>query len=366
MKFIITREKLLKPLQQVTNLIKSKPNLPILNNLLLKIIDNKLILISTDLEIEISVYIKLNIKLKQITITIPARKFFYICKNLPKDAIISIKSEEKRIVIYSGKSNYFLSTLSYKFFPNINNWKSIIKIKISQIILKRLIESTQFSMANQDTRHYLNGMLFEINNKKLSTIATDGHRLAVCNIFINTLTSNHSIIIPRKSVIELMRILNYKEEDLQLKFNENNISIKINNYTFTSKLISGNFPEYKKIILKKYDKSFTINCNILKQACSRVSILSNEKSNGVKFQLTFNQLKISTCNQEQEKAEEILFINYENYEIDINFNINYILDILNSLQCHTVKFFLIDNLSSVKIQDIDNHEIIYIIMPMYL
>lgn len=207
MKFTVEREHLLKPLQQVSGPLGGRPTLPILGNLLLQVADGTLSLTGTDLEMEMVARVALVQQHEPGATTVPARKFFDICRGLPEGAEIAVQLEGERMLVRSGRSRFSLSTLPAADFPNLDDWQSEVEFTLPQATMKRLIEATQFSMAHQDVRYYLNGMLFETEGEELRTVATDGHRLAVCSMPIGQSLPSHSVIVPRKGVIELMRML---------------------------------------------------------------------------------------------------------------------------------------------------------------
>lgn len=207
MKFTVEREHLLKPLQQVSGPLGGRPTLPILGNLLLQVADGTLSLTGTDLEMEMVARVALIQPHEPGATTVPARKFFDICRGLPEGAEIAVQLEGDRMLVRSGRSRFSLSTLPAADFPNLDDWQSEVEFTLPQATMKRLIEATQFSMAHQDVRYYLNGMLFETEGEELRTVATDGHRLAVCSMPVGQSLPNHSVIVPRKGVIELMRML---------------------------------------------------------------------------------------------------------------------------------------------------------------
>ncbi|MGP1945499.1 MAG: DNA polymerase III subunit beta [Arsenophonus sp. ER-LPS3-MAG3] len=366
MKFIINREQLLKPLQQVSNPLSGRNLLPILGNILLQVIEKKLFLTGTNLEVKIVAEIRLTELSKNGSVTVPARKFFNICRGLPDNSKINVMFEGNRLIIQSESSRFSLSTLPSSDFPNLDNWQSEVEFEIPQSMLKYLIESTQFSMANQDVRYYLNGMLLETKDDELRTVTTDGHRLSVCSLNINKKLPTHSVIIPRKGIGEFMRLLDNRDELLKLKIGNNNIQVHLNNLIFTTKLIDGHFPDYKRFLQKKQDKKLMADSDKLKQAFLRASILSNEKFCSVRLYISENHLKITSNNSEQEESEEIIDVNYKNSVIEISFNVNYILDVLNTLKCKKVIFLLTDSNSSMQIKGIDNNTTTYIIMPVRL
>ncbi len=232
--------------------------------------------------------------------------------------------------------------------------------------MKRLIEATQFSMAHQDVRYYLNGMLFETEGEELRTVATDGHRLAVCSMPIGDSLPNHSVIVPRKGVIELMRMLDGGDTPLRVQIGSNNIRAHVGDFVFTSKLVDGRFPDYRRVLPKNPDKTLEAGCDILKQAFARAAILSNEKFRGVRLYVSENQIKITANNPEQEEAEEILDVTYAGAEMEIGFNVSYVLDVLNALKCENVRILLTDSVSSVQIEDAASQSAAYVVMPMRL
>ncbi|MGD9426548.1 DNA polymerase III subunit beta [Pantoea sp. NSTU24] len=366
MKFIVEREQLLKPLQQVSGPLGGRPTLPILGNLLLQVTEGSLLLTGTDLEMEMVARVALTQAHEPGATTVPARKFLDICRGLPEGAEITLSLEGDRMLVRSGRSRFSLSTLPASDFPNLDDWQSEVEFTLPQATLKRLIEATQFSMAHQDVRYYLNGMMFETEGEELRTVATDGHRLAVCSMPIGQALPSHSVIVPRKGVIELLRLLDGGETPLQVQIGGSNIRAHVGDYIFTSKLVDGRFPDYRRVLPKNPDKALEAGCDLLKQAFARAAILSNEKFRGVRLYITENQLKITANNPEQEEAEEMLDVSYNGTELEIGFNVSYVLDVLNALKCENVRLLLTDSVSSVQIEDVASPAAAYVVMPMRL
>jgi len=366
MKFIVEREQLLKPLQQVSGPLGGRPTLPILGNLLLQVTEGSLLLTGTDLEMEMVARVALTQAHEPGSTTVPARKFLDICRGLPDGAEITLALEGDRILVRSGRSRFSLSTLPASDFPNLDDWQSEVEFTLPQATLKRLIEATQFSMAHQDVRYYLNGMMFETEGEELRTVATDGHRLAVCSMPIGQALPSHSVIVPRKGVIELLRLLDGGDTPLQVRIGGSNIRAHVGDYIFTSKLVDGRFPDYRRVLPKNPDKVLEAGCDLLKQAFARAAILSNEKFRGVRLYITENQLKITANNPEQEEAEEMLDVSYNGTELEIGFNVSYVLDVLNALKCENVRLLLTDSVSSVQIEDVASPAAAYVVMPMRL
>ncbi len=365
MQFIVAREHLLKPLQQVCAVLSSRPNIPVLNNVLLHIEDGNLTITGTDLEVELSTHARLTSGTDG-KFTIPAKKFLDICRSLPDDAEISVSFEEDRAIVRSGRSKFNLATLPAEEYPNLTDWQSEVDFTIAQATLRRLIEATQFSMANQDARYFLNGMKFETEGNLLRTVATDGHRLAVCTIALEQELQNHSVIVPRKGVLELSRLLEPSDQPARLQIGTNNLRICLDGIVFTSKLIDGRFPDYRRVLPRNADRILEAEWETLKQAFVRAAILSNERFRSVRLQLSENQLKITATNPEQEEAEEIIDVSYNGEEMEVGFNVSYILDVLNALKCQRVRMRLTDASSSCLMENNEDSSAEYVIMPMRL
>ncbi len=365
MQFIVAREHLLKPLQQVCAVLSSRPNIPVLNNVLLHIEDGNLTITGTDLEVELSTHAQLTAGTNG-KFTIPAKKFLDICRSLPDDAEISVSFEEDRAIVRSGRSKFNLATLPAEEYPNLTDWQSEVDFTIAQATLRRLIEATQFSMANQDARYFLNGMKFETEGNLLRTVATDGHRLAVCTIALEQELQNHSVIVPRKGVLELSRLLEPSDQPARLQIGTNNLRICLDGIVFTSKLIDGRFPDYRRVLPRNADRILEAEWETLKQAFVRAAILSNERFRSVRLQLSENQLKITATNPEQEEAEEIIDVSYNGEEMEVGFNVSYILDVLNALKCQRVRMRLTDASSSCLMENNEDSSAEYVIMPMRL
>lgn len=365
MHILIDRDLLYKGLQKIINVINNRPRLPILTHILLEIEKNYVFITATNLEIEISMKILLNTTCLTSSITVPGKKFFEICRYLPKCSKISIKLKNTQMFINSGDSNFSLSTISAKNFPKIKKWEEKPDIIVSQSILKKMIDLTQFSMAYQDARYYLNGMLFQTKKNTIRMVSSDGYRLSMTEKVINSLLPEKSIIIPRKGILELSNLLNFTQNMANIRICNNYFCAEIDNYIYNSKLIDSLFPAYFNMFPKKPKHIFEIDRIILKQSLKRVSILSNSKLRSINFYLTHNQLKINTSNFDQETAEENLEISYANESIQVSLNVDYLLDIINVIDTKLVKIFITDQISSIKIEGVsENVESTYIIMPI--
>ncbi|WP_104398625.1 DNA polymerase III subunit beta [Vibrio penaeicida] len=366
MKFTIERSHLIKPLQQVSGALGGRPTLPILGNLLLKVENNLLSLTATDLEVELVANVALEGDFEAGSTTVPSRKFLDICRGLPDDAIITVVMEADRVQVRSGRSRFSLSTLPASDFPNIEDWQSEADITLSQQELRSLIEKTQFSMANQDVRYYLNGMLFEIEGTTLRSVATDGHRMAVSQTQLAAELTNQQIILPRKGVQELVKLLDAPEAEVTLQIGNSNLRAAVNNFTFTSKLVDGRFPDYRRVMPQSSNKTLEAPCDELKHAFSRAAILSNEKFRGVRVNFIGNEMRITANNPEQEEAEEVLDVSFDGDDLEIGFNVSYVLDVLNTLRCDKVRISMSDANASALIENADDDSAMYVVMPIRL
>ncbi len=366
MHFVISRDTLLRPLQLVSGSLGGRPTLPILSNVLLDVTDGRLSMTGTDLEVEMIGRVPVEATADGRT-TVPARKLLDICRGLPEAAEIRFQQEGDRLILRSGRSRFSLSTLPAEEFPNIEDWESVLEFDISQLELKRLIETTQFSMASQDVRYYLNGMLFETKGNSLRTVGTDGHRLATCRReVVEQALPEQQLILPRKGVLELVRLLDNDERPIRLQMGRNNLRAVSEGFVFTSKLVDGRFPDYRRVLPRSTNKIVLADREGLRQALSRAAILSNDKLRGVRLFLQPNLLRITANNPEQEEAEELLDVSYDGAELEIGFNVSYVLDVLNTLKCEQIKISLTDANSSALLEDAASDDALYVVMPMRL
>ena len=366
MKFTIARSHLLKPLQQVSGALGGRPTLPILGNLLLKVEDSTLSITATDLEVELVARLALEGGAEAGSITVPSRKFLDICRGLQDDAVITVVLEGDRVQVRSGRSRFTLATLPANDFPNIEDWQSEVEITLTQGELRGLIEKTQFSMANQDVRYYLNGMLFEIDGFTLRSVATDGHRMAVSQAALGADFETQQVIVPRKGIQELVRLLDAPENPVTLQIGQSNLRADVNNFVFTSKLVDGRFPDYRRVLPQNINKILEASCDELRQAFSRAAILSNEKFRGVRVNLDGSEMRITANNPEQEEAEELLDVSFEGEALEIGFNVSYVLDVLNTLKCEQVRVSMSDANASALIENAEDDSAMYVVMPIRL
>jgi len=367
MKFTISRENFLKPLQLVSGAVERRHTLPILSNVLIRVSDQKLWLTGTDLEVELISSEMLEGDFVEGEITVPAKKLFDICRSLKDNSELQFVVDGPKAIIKSGRSRYTLSTLPAEEYPNLEEWDGEVEFEIAQKDLKRLIDSTHFAMAQQDVRYYLNGMSLETDNDILRAVATDGHRLALAKIqYDEPLSANKQVIIPRKGVHEVLRLISDEETNLKVKLGSNHIRIHSTDFIFTSKLVDGRFPDYRRVLPKDGDKVINADRTDLKGALARAAILSNEKFRGIRINMATNEITITANNPEQEEAVEVVDVEYENDALEIGFNVAYMIDVMNALHSEQVRISLADSNSSALIEDPNDDGALYVVMPMRL
>ncbi|MBA3981477.1 MAG: DNA polymerase III subunit beta [Alcanivorax sp.] len=366
MKFTINRELLLKPLQQVAGVVERRQTLPVLSNVLIEVADQQLAITGTDLELELVARLGLEGEVQGGETTVPARKLLDICKSLPAEADIRFEVEGERMVVRSGRSRFTLSTLPATEFPNLEEDIGGSVLEVAPDQLRRLIDSTAFSMAQQDVRYYLNGMLLELRKGRLRAVATDGHRLAMSDAEVDGITDETQVIVPRKGIMELARLLGDVSQPVRLVIGKNHARVVAGDVTFTSKLVDGKFPEYDRVVPREGQRRILADRETLRQALGRVAILSNEKYRGVRIQLSEASLRLQANNPEQEEAEEEVSVDYQGTELEIGFNVSYLLDVLNTLHGTEVQIQLGDSNSSAVLTDPNVAATLYVVMPMRL
>ncbi|WP_316367338.1 DNA polymerase III subunit beta [Candidatus Thiodiazotropha sp. CDECU1] len=364
MKINTDRETLLEPLQKIAGVVERRQTLPILANILVNAGNGLIQLTATDLEVELKTEAKVECD-GEADFTLPARKLLDICKALPESAPITLNVTEDKVRLQSGRSRFSLSLLPARDYPVIEPTPSNNVMSINENTLNRLIEKTQFAMAQQDVRYYLNGMLFEISKGDIRTVATDGHRLAMSQIKKSAPEEiNQQIILPRKAVIELGRLLSNSDDEIKIEMSNSYIRVLLEKAVFTSKLIDGRFPEYQRVMPTGSDKEVEADKTSLRQSLTRASILSNEKYRGIRFELKENLLQLQAHNPEQEESEEELEVKYSGDELKIGFNVGYLLDAINAIAEDSIIIELKDTNSSALIYGKDNDESRYVVMPM--
>src|SRR5690606_3556996 len=366
MRFSLQREVLLKPLAQVVNVVERRQTLPVLANLLTQVSDGQLSLTGTDLEVEMVSRSSVD-EAQDGEATIPARKLFDIVRALPDGSKVTISQSGDKITVQAGRSRFTLASLPANDFPSIDEVEATERVSVPEAALKELIERTAFAMAQQDVRYYLNGLLFDLADRRLRCVATDGHRLALCETTLEAgVQGKRQLIVPRKGVQELQRLLEGGDRELVLELGRNHLRVKRDDVTFTSKLIDGRFPDYEAVIPIGAEKEVRVDREALRAALQRAAILSNEKYRGVRIEVSPNLLRISAHNPEQEEAQEEVEAETRVDGLAIGFNVNYLLDALTALRDEHVVLQLRDANSSALIREAGSERCRHVVMPLRL
>ncbi|MCK9605407.1 MAG: DNA polymerase III subunit beta [Methylomonas sp.] len=365
MKFIINRDQLLAPLQQIVSVIEKRQTMAILSNVLLHVANGQLTMIGSDTEIQIVSKLNLELASDAGEITVPARKFLDICRLLPTSAEIKFELHEDKVKLVSGRSRFSLSTLPAEHYPEFNESEFEYQFLLNAGKFKKGLDKTLFCMANQDVRYYLNGLLLHISNSRLKLVASDGHRLSIFEDDIGQPTGHEArIILPRKAVQELSRLLDDADAELNIQFSNNHIRIYYKDVVFSSKLIDAKFPDFSKVFNQSFMTPLLIQKQLLRDALTRVAILSNEKYKGVTFDMSNDLLKLSTHNPEHDEAEEELIIDYQGQALSISFNSQYMLDAVSNLDSELAVITIASNASSCFIEEPEDPLFKFIVMPM--
>jgi DNA polymerase-3 subunit beta len=365
MKLIAGREALLKPLQAVIGVVERRQTMPILANVLLVAKNGEVSVTATDLEVELVANASVQVD-SAGEVTVPGRKLLDICRALPEDAEVAISQSGEKLVLKSGRSKFSLTTLPAAEFPTVEDINAAHQITVAQSVLARLLEKTHFSMAQQDVRYYLNGLLLETGGSSLRAVATDGHRLALCEATLEEGgLGEQQVIVPRKGVLELQRLMS-GDGELTIELGSNHIRIQLEGIRFTSKLIDGRFPEYQRVIPQDTSNALNADRATFRGALQRTAILSNEKYRGIRLVIRDGGMILQAHNPEQEEAEEEIEIEYGGDEIEIGFNVNYLLDALGAVESEEVNLAVVDSNSSCLIREPGNDDCKYVVMPMRL
>ncbi len=366
MRFTLQREALLKPLAQVVNVVERRQTLPVLANFLVQVKDGQLSLTGTDLEVEMIARAAVDDAVDG-EITIPARKLFEIVRALPDGSRVTVTLSGEKVSVQAGRSRFSLATLPANDFPSVDEVEATERISVPEAGLKELIERTAFAMAQQDVRYYLNGLLFDLRDQTLRCVATDGHRLALCEAPLEQpVAAKRQIIVPRKGVTELQRLLEGGDRALELEIGRSHIRVKRDDVSFTSKLIDGRFPDYEAVIPIGAEKEVRVDREVIRAALQRAAILSNEKYRGVRVEISPGQLKINAHNPEQEEAQEEIEADTHVDGLAIGFNVNYLLDALGALRDEHIVIALRDANSSALVREAGSDKCRHVVMPLRL
>jgi DNA polymerase-3 subunit beta len=368
-----TRDAIVKPLLQVAGIVEKRHTLPILSNVLIRKEGQKVSFLSTDIEMQITASASIGVGDDSETTTVSARKFVDILKALPSNEEVTISLAANKLSISQNKSKFSLQTLPATEFPTVIRSEEFpAKVKVSQKDFRRLLTLVSFSMAQQDIRYYLNGMLLVLDRQSLKGVATDGHRLAFSKTGIKNSedasfvqgVDKIDVIIPRKAITELQKTIRDDDQQISIEIAPNQARFILDDLEILSKLIEGRFPDYERVIPQNHSKNISFNREELLGALMRVAILTSEKFKGVRLILSQGQIKISSTNAEQEEAQEELAIIYEGEVLDIGFNVQYLIEVLTTLHGESVNLSLLDQNSSALLTVSTDPDFRYVVMPM--
>ena len=359
------RDELLAPLSAVSGIIERRHTLPILSNVLIDRAEGVLSFLATDIEIQITARSTLAAGGDARPVTVGARKLVDILRALPEGAEVTLQQQEKRLQLKAGKSRFVLQTLPAEDFPRLARPSGeVARFALAQKELRRQLALVQYAMAQQDIRYYLNGLLVLVEDRQLRLVATDGHRLAYAALALPASLPRLEVIVPRKTVLELSKLLADSDDEVRIELSATQAAFSFGAVELVSKLVDGKFPDYTRVIPTQHKNQVTLEREVLRQALQRAAILSNEKFRGVRWVLTDGSLKIVSSNAEQEEAQEELEVTYGGDALDIGFNVNYLLDVLNNVPAAEVQCRFGDAASSALLQFPAEPEFKYVVMPM--
>src|SRR5438874_3853441 len=359
------RDELLAPLAAVSGIIERRHTLPILSNVLIDGSADTLSFLATDIEIQINGRSGLAAAKEARAQTVGARKLLDILRALPEDAEVSLQPQDKRLLVKAGRSRFSLQTLPAEDFPRLAKAAGeVARFAMPQKALRRLLGLVQYAMAQQDIRYYLNGLLMVVDGGELRVVATDGHRLAFAALPLEANLPRQEAIVPRKTVVELTKLLADSDDEVRIELSGTQAAVSVGAIELVSKLIDGKFPDYTRVIPTQHKNRLQIEREPLRQALQRAAILSNEKFRGVRWVLTDGSLKIVSSNADQEEAQEEVEVKYAGDALDIGFNVNYLLDVLNNVAGNELECAFGDSSSSALISYASEKGFKYVVMPM--
>ncbi|ROZ66250.1 DNA polymerase III subunit beta [Ramlibacter sp. WS9] len=360
-----TQDKVLAVLQSVAGIVERRHTLPILANVLIRKTAGSVQLTTSDLEIQIRTTADLGGDVGNFTTTVGARKLIDILRTMPSDQTVSLESNANKLILKGGKSKFTLQTLPAEDFPLVQEAASFGPVfSVPQKTLKDLLNQVSFAMAVHDIRYYLNGILFVAEGKQLSLVATDGHRLAFANATLDVEVPRQEVILPRKTVLEMQRLLSDKEGAIEMQFASNQAKFSFDGMEFVTKLVEGKFPDYNRVIPKNHKNTVTLGRAPLLASLQRTAILTSEKFKGVRLNIEPGTLRVASNNAEQEEAVDELDIDYGGDSIEIGFNVTYLIDALTNMDQEMVKLELADSNSSALFTIPENSTFKYVVMPM--
>ncbi len=365
MKCVIARNPLLAALQRVVGVVDKRHIQPILSHVLLNVHSHHIECVGTDSDMTLSTKIALSDAAEIGAVTVSVRKLIDVCRTLPDDSIITLEETDNHVTLKTGHSELVLRTLPAASFPSTDSQPASVEFCVTQSLLRDLLERSYFSMASQDVRYYLNGMLWQIDKNELRVACTDGHRLALCSADCDT-NQTHAVIVPRKAVLELMRLLDDIDDALTISLDDKSLQVTSGDFSFRTKLIEGRFPDLAGVLPQSDQPPLVLSRQSFKQSLQHVAILSSDKYNGVRMQLEKNKLQLSIKSPEQEQVHTQMDVDYQGAEVDMGFNVNYLIDVCNNLSCESLTLSFSAGSSNLLIQPEQNERCQYVVMSMRL
>ena len=363
--FKATQGKVISVLQSVAGIVERRHTMPILANVLLRKTGSSLQFTTSDVEIQIRTTAELGGDSDSFSTTIGARKLIDILKTMPADQTVSLESDQSKVILKGGKSKFTLQTMRAEDFPLVQEAAHFGPVfGVPQKVLKSLLNQVAFAMAVHDIRYYLNGILFIAEGSQLSLVATDGHRLAFASATLDVEVPKQEVILPRKTVIELQRLLSDADGIIQMQFANTQAKFSFDGIEFISKLVEGKFPDYNRVIPKNHKNVITLGRNALLSTLQRAAILTSDKFKGVRLNIDPGTLRVASTNAEQEEAVDELDIDYSGNSLEIGFNVTYLIDVLTNMTQEMVTLELSDGNSSALFTIPDNPGFKYVVMPM--
>ena len=363
--FKSSQDKVLAALQSVAGIVERRHTLPILANVLLRKTGSQLQLTTSDLEIQIRTTAELDGDSGSFATTLGARKLIDILRTMPGDQTVSLEHTGGKLILKGGKSRFTLQSLPAEDFPLVQESASFGPVfSVPQKTLKGLLSQVSFAMAVHDIRYYLNGILFVAEGKQLSLVATDGHRLAFASATLDVEVPKQEVILPRKTVLELQRLLSDKDGAIEMQFAANQAKFSFDGMEFVTKLVEGKFPDYNRVIPKNHKNIVTLGRAPLLSSLQRTAIMTSEKFKGVRLNVEPGSLRVASSNAEQEEAVDELDIDYGGDTIEIGFNVTYLIDALQNMSQEMVRVELSDGNSSALVTNPDDNAFKYVVMPM--
>ena len=359
------RDEILGPLSAVSGIIERRHTLPILSNVLIDRAAEGLAFVATDIEIQITARSTLAAATEARSVTVGARKLLDILRALPESAEVTLQQQDKKLMVRAGKSRFSLQTLPAEDFPRLAKPAGdSARFSLEQKALRRLLSLVQYAMAQQDIRYYLNGLLMVVEDRTLKLVATDGHRLALATLKLGADVARQEVIVPRKTVLELSKLLGDNDDEVSVELSATQAAFSFGSVDLVSKLVDGKFPDYGRVLPQGHKNRLQVGREPLRQALQRAAILSNEKFRGVRWVLGPGSLKIVSSNAEQEEAQEELEVQYAGDALDIGFNVNYLLDVLNNVPGGDIECAFGDASSSALVTYASEKDFKYVVMPM--